>query len=358
MSITRHAKTGRWLYQFDRIVAGQRVRANKLLPQGWMRPQAQEFDRIETARLYALATGVDRAQPLIEDAVLLYLQQHAPALKSHKDIQGSLALLHPYYAGKPITALPEIARTFATEQALTLSPATVRNRLAYLRAACRWAWKTHNMAEHDPAERMVLPKVRNARHLYFDRRAMLQIARAMPNHISRAVFRVAFYSGMRLSEILRARIQTNGQDLLLALDDTKNGEVRLVPVHARIAHLLRKPATQQRNRRDSMGRKLNHDKSGLSITWPPQIHASTTSHHVKTAMRAVGMGDYRQHDGRHSAASEMINNDVDLYTVGAILGHKSYTSTQRYAHLATAKLSAAVATIGRNPQTRPTAKAA
>ncbi|MGY8903240.1 MAG: tyrosine-type recombinase/integrase [Burkholderiales bacterium] len=358
MSITRHAKTGRWLYQFDRIVAGQRVRANKLLPQGWMRPQAQEFDRIETARLYALATGVDRAQPLIEDAVLLYLQQHAPALKSHKDIQGSLALLHPYYAGKPITALPEIARTFATEQALTLSPATVRNRLAYLRAACRWAWKTHNMAEHDPAERMVLPKVRNARHLYFDRRAMLTIARAMPNHTSRAAFRIGFYSGMRLAEILRARIMHNSQGLFLALADSKNGEVRLVPVHPRIAHLLRRPATRLRLPRDSMGRQLSADKTGLAITWPLHIHASTVSHHAKTAMLAVGLGQYRLHDGRHSAASEMINAGIDLYTVGGVLGHKSAASTQRYAHLATAKLSAAVATIGKNPQTRPTAKAA
>ena len=61
MSITRHARTGRWMYQFDRVIAGQRQRANKLLPAGWTRAQAQEFDRLESARLHAIATGVTQS---------------------------------------------------------------------------------------------------------------------------------------------------------------------------------------------------------------------------------------------------------------------------------------------------------
>jgi len=52
------------------------------------------------------------------------------------------------------------------------------------------------------------------------------------------------------------------------------------------------------------------------------------------------------HDIRHSAASAMINAGVDLYTVGAVLGHKSHASTQRYSHLATDRLSEAIAKIG------------
>jgi site-specific recombinase XerD len=42
----------------------------------------------------------------------------------------------------------------------------------------------------------------------------------------------------------------------------------------------------------------------------------------------------------------MINAGVDLYTVGGVLGHKSQVSTARYAHLAQAKLKAAVGRIG------------
>ena len=43
----------------------------------------------------------------------------------------------------------------------------------------------------------------------------------------------------------------------------------------------------------------------------------------------------------------MINSGSVLYTVGAVLGHRTPLSTKRYSHLATQTLAAAVATIGK-----------
>lgn len=322
MPITRH-HSGRWLYQFNRVVPGAgRQRANRLLPQGWSKKQADEYDRIESARLYALATGVTKSQPLIEDAVLLYLEQHAPRLKNLKDLTAALELCMPWYAGKPLKALPDVARAYAKDHALTLQPATIKNRMAYLRAACRWAWKHHSMGDHDPAERMVLPKVSNERQIYLSRGEMIRTARAMHYPASRTVFRVSFYSGMRRSEVLRSAIVATSDGLAFLLADTKNGTPRIIPASNRIAHLLRGP-------------------------WPPQVAKDTVTHHVKAALRSVGLGHAVLHTARHSAASEMINARVDLYTVGAVLGHKSAQSTKRYSHLHTASLAAAVAKIGK-----------
>jgi len=330
MPITRH-HSGRWLFQFNRIIPGAgRQRANRLLPKGWTRKQADDYDRAEVARLYALATGVNKPQPLIEDAVLLYLQQHAPNLKNFTDLTNALALCQPAYASKPLTALADVARQYATDHARTLSPGTVRNRMAYLRAACRWAWKKHGMGEHDPAERMVLPRGGKPRRLYFDRAAMLKIARAMHYQPSRAAFRAAFYTGMRLGEVLRSKAVRTQSGLALGIVDSKNGTPHIVPAGPRIAHLIR------------------------SAAWPPQVHRSTVSHHVKVAMISVGMGEYRFHDSRHSAASEMLNAGVPLNTVGAVLNHKSAASTKIYAHLATQALSDAILTIGKKLQ--PVAK--
>jgi site-specific recombinase XerC len=53
------------------------------------------------------------------------------------------------------------------------------------------------------------------------------------------------------------------------------------------------------------------------------------------------------HDLRHSAASELIKAQVDLYTVGRVLGYKHPRSTQRYAHLPIDALAAAVGRMGR-----------
>lgn len=337
MPITRH-HSGRWLYQFDRVIAGTRQRANRLLPQGWTRAQAQAFDQRETARLYELATGGERPEPLIDDAVLLYLQHHAPTLKNRHDLEGALALLMPAYAGRPLSALPDVAREYAKdakgEDGKPLKPGTVKNRLAYLRAACRWAWKHHGLGEHDPAERMVLPKVKNARHVYLSRAEAVKVFRTMGLSWSRDAARVAFYTGWRISEVLAAEPVETPSGLALAIPDSKNGLPRLVPVHQKVAHLVR-----------------GH--------WPPQVTKWTASKETKAALRGVGLGHARLHDLRHSAASEMINHGVDLYTVGGVLGHKSAVSTARYAHLAQAKLRAAVGTIGaKNPQPRPVAKAA
>ncbi|MEK7947053.1 tyrosine-type recombinase/integrase [Pigmentiphaga sp. YJ18] len=88
---------------------------------------------------------------------------------------------------------------------------------------------------------------------------------------------------------------------------------------------------------------------------------STISRHFRAAREAVGMDWLHFHDLRHSATSEMINREIDLYTVGAVLGHKSAQSTKRYAHLATAALRKAVGEIGkksppphrRNPRQMP-----
>ncbi|MCZ3110860.1 tyrosine-type recombinase/integrase, partial [Acinetobacter baumannii] len=60
----------------------------------------------------------------------------------------------------------------------------------------------------------------------------------------------------------------------------------------------------------------------------------TIQANFRKARERAGLDNLHLHDLRHSAASELINAGVDLYTVGRVLGHKDSRSTQRYAHLA------------------------
>jgi integrase len=62
----------------------------------------------------------------------------------------------------------------------------------------------------------------------------------------------------------------------------------------------------------------------------------------QTARREARLSDVRIHDLRHSSASQMVAAGIDLYAVGKILGHADYKSTQRYAHLGSDTLLAAV----------------
>ncbi|MBK9363017.1 MAG: site-specific integrase [Rubrivivax sp.] len=301
MPVYRDKARNRWRYEFDRVVDGRRLRTTKLLPAAWNRAQAEAYAHEQDASLYALATGARREQPLISEAVRLYLTEHAPSLKNRAKLERDLALCLPYYSGRRMDELPVVIREYTAQAGV--SAATVKVRMAYLRAACRWAWKTHSMGQHDPAERATLPAVRNERHRYIGRREVLQIAREIVHRDARAVTLVAYYSGMRLSEALRARPHAS----TWVLDDTKNGERRLVPIHPRTAHLARR--------------------------WPPAVPARTVQAWFLYACRRLGIDDLRFHDLRHSAASAMINAGVPLYTVGAVLGHKAAASTKRYSHL-------------------------
>lgn len=327
MSIRWDTRNRRWRFEFDRVIAGRRHRTSRLLPRGWSQAQADAFDRKEGGRLYAVGAGIQPADTLIDVAVAHYLRDKKH-LKSYKSAAENLAQIAWAYDGKSLSDLPAVAALVnatreGVREGVVLKPATVRNRLALLKAACRWAWKQHAICEADPTARMQLPAVRNERHVYVTRRQMLTLARAADRHDVRVMIRTAFYSGMRLGELQRASV--DGRALHLA--DTKNGTRRSVPAHPRIATCLRYLP-------------LAAPKITLQRGW-------------QRARAACDMQHVHLHDLRHSAASEMINADVDLYTVGAVLGHKDPRSTQRYAHLRHDTLAAAVSKIGRSPRTPP-----
>ncbi len=337
MPIRYDERNKRWRFEFDQHIEGQRRRASRLLPKGYTRAEAQRFDIEETKRLHSIATGVSKPEPLIEDAVLLYLKHHAPALKSFANIQRELKACYEAYAGKPFSALPAIALAYKPkdEDGEPLAAATVRNRLAYIRAACRYAWKHHGLGEHNPAERIAMPKVRNERHVYLGRPEFLKICRRIKPGKARAAIRIAFYSGMRAAETGFAVVAADGDAFVLSGDHTKNSAPRMVPIHPRIAHI-----TRNKN------------------LWPIKSTKWTVSKAFKAGAREAGYGYARLHDLRHSTASEMINAGVDLYTVGGVLGHKSAVSTKRYSHLATKTLHDAVALVGKNTRTTGKKKAA
>jgi len=320
MSIYRNKARGRYIFEFDRYIDGQRVRATKALPKTWSQSQADAFDRRETDRLCATAHGIG-PEADIETAVTCYLTERVPHLKAGEEITRELAVIYPFYKRRPLSALADVCKAIVlksvgAKDGRNLAPATIKKRIRYLTSACRYAWKhSTGMGEHDPAERVTVPQVRNERHVYTDRAGMLSICRACPSRAVRAAIRIAFYTGLRLAEVHRA-VRGDG---VLVLKDTKNGERHVLPVHPKIRSAVR-------------------------------VHlfsASYTGQLFRKARTDAGMPHFRFHDLRHSAASEMINQGIDLYTVGAVLNHKSAASTRRYAHLNDDKIKLAVASIGR-----------
>ena len=64
--------------------------------------------------------------------------------------------------------------------------------------------------------------------------------------------------------------------------------------------------------------------------------------YTKRVFKRIGIPDASFHRLRHTAASWMVQQGVDLYAVGQILGHKTPRMTQRYAHLSPNYMAGAV----------------
>ena len=62
--------------------------------------------------------------------------------------------------------------------------------------------------------------------------------------------------------------------------------------------------------------------------------------------QAADLGDMRIHDLRHSHASFLVNAGFSLPVIGAALGHKTASTTQRYAHLSDHTVREAARSVG------------
>ncbi len=326
MPIHRDKKRGTYVFEFDRVIPDKgRVRARKRLPKAWTVAQADEFDRKESARLYAIATGVGKPQEVehrIDEAVAHFLRDRIPHMKTGNDIARELANIFYLYNHRPLSALHDVVKEIKAMKRIKgdlkkpLAPATIRNRIRYLVSACRWGWTEHKLCDHDPAEGISVPEVKNERQVYIDRAQMLQAARACTNRKARMAIRIGFYSGMRLGEMMRAVLTPKGWHL----ETTKNDDPRIIPVHPKAAVCAR------------LFPKMKGARITIQRNW-------------ERARARVGLPHVHWHDLRHSTASAMVNNGVDLFVVGRVLGHKDPRSTARYAHLNVDALTAAVAKV-------------
>jgi integrase len=314
----------RWRFRFVRRIHGKRYRASKLLPSGWSRVQVETFDRTETARLYALATGTERRQALVNEAIELYKRHRLSQQRGGHKAERHLAAIQTYYDGRGLDELPEIARKYAEDQRGTLSADTIRNRLAYLKAACRYAWKHHGLTDADPTARMAIPSPGAGRQVYLTVPQLNRLLRHFDDPEAAAVARIAFYTGLRwISELLPRQpgdVRANrGQAWLLA-GTTKNGTPRMVPVHPAIRSSLRYlPFTRH---------------------WRDYYAA------FERAKKAAGLPSLRMHDLRHSLASEIISRGGTLSDVQGALHHTSVVSARRYAHLYPGRLRSIMLKVG------------
>lgn len=227
-----------------------------------------------------------------------------------------------------------VAHWLAEKRAEGLAPATVEKiRVIFGRSfvlGLRWNIPG---ADKNPTRGISRPPLNNARERFLspEEAARLRVAvAASKNPQLQHIVGLLLLTGARVRELLNARWEhVDVERRSWLIPTSKTGKPRHVPLSTAAVAIVA---------------ALPRFKNCPYLVPNPDTLKPFVSikHGWQQARRVARLPGLRIHDLRHSAASFMVNSGVDIFAVGKVLGHASYQSTQRYAHLANATLLAAV----------------
>ena len=224
------------------------------------------------------------------------------------------------------------------------APATVARKLAALRGFFG-VLRVHGVVQANPAELIgspkrgsKLPQVLRAEELA---RLLDAIGAATPLELrDRAMFEMAYASGLRSEEIVFLDVNAIDFDAEHVRVEGKGAKTRFVP--AGEAALRAVERYQARGRAALAGgageQALFLSKSGRRL--------STSDVRRRLALwtqRAAVHGGLSPHGLRHSFATHLLDGGADLRSIQELLGHASISTTQIYTRVESARLKSAYA---------------
>lgn len=217
--------------------------------------------------------------------------------------------------------------------------ASVRYALAVIRQVINYAIQKKNYSIDNPVQRVKKPKADNKRVRFLSEAEADILLNALKEK-SQQVHHITMLSlncGLRAGEIFSLTwADVDLKNGILFLRDTKSGRNRFAYMTDAVIKMFRTLPRRNNNELVFPGRK------GEQI----QTISKSFDKTVKELGLNEGIVDPRQkvvfHSMRHTFASWLVQNGVDLYTVQKLLGHASITQTERYSHLAEGNLQDAV----------------
>lgn len=308
-------KKGKREIQFSQ--GGRRV--HRVLPKGTTQKQAIELETKLRSKIFDTDELGHEQEHTIGEGIMRYLSEYTG--KAKRQTENHARQLADAVKGKSIFDTTEVARSLRDKSLVGVSASTRNRRLAILRRVAnlaygRWGWIKA------PIKIELLPE-NPARQVYLNRSELAVLLWAIKNREARRAAYALAFTGLRKGELLGLEpddIRGN----VICLSDTKTGSPRNVPIIRKARFAFRRPF---------------------------EVSPTYLSHAVQKA----SSGKVRVHDLRHTTASLLINEDVPLHTVGAILGHKSFQTTKRYTHLEMRKLEEAMNRL-QPPRKLPAAK--
>jgi len=214
-------------------------------------------------------------------------------------------------------------------------------------AVKEWGWLPSN-----PMVAVQKPKEPRGRVRFLsdeERRKLLDACRESRNKALYDVVVLALSTGMRRNEIMT--LTWDAVDLergAVVLEDTKNGERRMVPL---AGHALDRMRERSKIRRldtrlvfpAPMTPRKGAKPIDIESAWQHALNRAGLGREVEEGEAPKSDEDIlRFHDLRHSAASYLLMNGASLGELAEILGHKTLQMVKRYSHISESHASALV----------------
>ena len=269
---------------------------------------------------------------------------NAKTLKAYRiDITQFLAIVKQ---NKPALTKNELS-SYATYLHKTYKPKTVKRKLASIKAFCGWLeFEDHipenpfskiNLKFHEP---QILPKTipldeieRLLQSVYYE---------SVNEHITdyqkliclrdMAVLELLFSSGMRVSELCSLEVENVNLDSGSICILGKGSKERMIMItNPDVLYILRKYKATFIQTIERVGYFfINRVNNRLS---EQSVRAIINKYTEKAQIRR----HVTPHMFRHSFATLLLEEDVDIRYIQQILGHSSITTTQIYTHVSTKK---------------------
>ncbi len=292
------------------------------------RQQAKDvLSAMRTQEERARTLGVRPASEITTKDLMERYKRHQKALirpTTYARLGGILTTLKAHLPEQAKAITKRTVAAYIETRSEMVKPGTVAKKMSVLKHCLKLAVEWDLLHENAAAGAR-LPKVPPGRTKYLTPGELKAALEAAPEWM-RAPMAFAACTGVRRGEMLSLRwMDVDMGNRRLYLRETKNGALRVLPIPEFALSVLR---------------SLPVGKTGDAVF--AGVDPAKLSVYTKRVFARLGIPDASFHALRHTAASWLVMEGVDLYAVGQILGHKTPRMTQRYAHLSPDYMAGAV----------------
>lgn len=255
-----------------------------------------------------------------------FMLEHAPTVSIKTQISYSASLKHllPYFGDSKLLAVtPKMLYEYKIlRKNQDAKPATINRELAMMSKAFNVAMKEWEWIENNPMTKVPKEKEDNERDRWLTED---EEKRLLDNSALwlRDIIIFDLNTGLRMGELLF--LQWNRVNLFrktIIIQESKNGKPRTIPLTQKAVDILTEKS------------RIRNIKNDLVLTSSvgTRIDCDNLRRAFKKALKKAGIQDFHFHDLRHTFATRLAQNGVDIYTISKLLGHKDIRMTQRYAH--------------------------